>query len=275
MPSTRLLASLAIGITIFAIGFLFAINSPKIYEATGIVQIYDGDGIEDPITIEQGLEVFNSLELANDVANRLVKDIEDGRLKTLLPEIHQAEKVKPSSEALVANSHFSQIRDSNAIRVSYESCDPEIAAYLCNAYMRSFINYWLKKDIDERMKKIEDQRIQADRAKERVEKAEMNLAKIIEARSKAEPDAIEALDQQYETLLEILKKEQEAFEKLVKEMTQEKAMVRLSYAKARIVEAAEVPETHIRPNLLLWSLYSAITGLFGALTCFKLMAKRK
>lgn len=268
MLSTRLLTSLAVGVTIFSIGFLYALYTPKIYQATGVVEMLShGDN---PITAERGLEAFQLPELAVGVDKRL-NDTE--RLHLLAPYKAMTfdGQLRPASSILLAFSDFQQLRDTLMIRVSFEHPDPIVAATACNLYMKEYIDYWLIKEIDKSMKAVEALRVRADTAKQRVEAIEIDLANIWEKRANAKPEEEQTLDIKYNELLETLKTEQEAFRKLIEEMTQEKAMVRLGSAKVRILEEAKIPTTHIRPNIPLWTAFSALTGLLSALLCYRLM----
>ncbi|MGJ8638080.1 MAG: hypothetical protein ACSHYA_01690 [Opitutaceae bacterium] len=267
MPSTRFLFSAAVGITIFSIGFIYALYSPKVYRATGIVQVLSE--LDEPQTLERELDVFRSAKIAHGIDQRL---LDEERRQLLLPYqgMKPDDQLSPTSSVLLAFSKFQPIRDSQMIRIRFDHPDPAMAANICNLYMKEFINYWLKTSIDASMRVVEAQRIRCDQLKERVEAAEENLEMMREERSKAAPEQIEALDQKQNELLKTLETERETFKKAVEEMTKQKARVNLTSPRVRIVEQAEIPTVPVSPNIPLWTTLSILAGLLGFGLSFRL-----
>ncbi len=267
MFSTRFLAACAVGITIFGVGFLYAIYAPKTYQATGMVQIHSDE--TSPVTMERRLEVFKKHQLATNIDSKLH---EEERRQLLLPyrEMTVGGKLSPATTVLLAFSEFHQIGDTDMIRVSYEHRDPVMAANICNLYMKAYIDYLLKQEIDKRMQPIEELRKRTAPIRKRLETAEMDLAIIRVKRSKSTADALEVLSSKDTQLLKLIETEQAALTQLTEEMANRRSGMNLMQPGARIVEEARIPRIHKRPNLPLWILFSVISALIVSTLCFVL-----
>ncbi len=271
----RVLISFCIALIVFLAGTAYTLTQTKIYEASGMLQIWSGEQNEKPNEIRDSFE--SPIERAQSIlgSSRLTKEV---ALKLSDEEREHFSKYYPQdteiTSILQAHRSFQRMRHSMMLKVNYRHPDPKIAAKVANLYMREFIDYMLMTEIDTRMKEVEDLRIRADRQSTRIEelRAELQELKLQEA-TEPSPELSEKLK-----ALESDFKVQEDLRTAIQEKFKEhRVMIGLREPLARIVDEASRHKTHISPNIPVQIAGSAaagmLTGIF-TLLFFGIVKKR-
>jgi Protein involved in chromosome segregation, interacts with SMC proteins len=269
MLINRILASLAVALTIFAIGIAFMNRVTPIYEAIGQVEVIELNKLnrESTETIEDYLQVFHQPKIRERLHSTLSDDPQ-----ALLFEPHP-ERDRSLAAIWKQSASFHQIRDSNIIACRFRHSNPKVALFMCDLIMDEYINYWLVMDIDNDLGKVEKLRIEADQTKDEIQKLQAEIDALLEKQQILPTDEAESLEPEIYLLKEKIKSSKDSLEKLMKKMQLERAIVSLATPRVRILEKATISDSPAYPNTSVFILSSAMIGCLSAVIFF-LSSKR-
>lgn len=268
----RILITLFVSLVIFVIGVVYTLSQPKLYEAKGRVEVFQGTkpdakGRIPPPPTGKALDVLNSGYMVMQIPNRLSGE----ERERLFPPYADHKDEKEIMRELYRSEAraFHLLPDTNIIEVAYRHPDPEIAATVVNAYMKELIDYFLKLGIDSSMKEVEDLRLRADHENEVIAHLANELAALEVNAASASEDELT----QIARIREELEEKRKSYEFLVGEMTTEKTVIYRGSGLIKIIDYAMIPEKHMSPNIPLWIAGSILAGIFGGVISFFLIGK--
>lgn len=272
---------------IFSGGILYTFNQTKIYLADGTLEVHDARpvkslSLEDLFnketvpeaaieTVEKlKAQVIGSEEDLNTAflvlgSRQILMGVEqrirgEARQRFMAPYVEALTLSGPLTpmEILEANRTTEIVGSSHIFRVRYTHPDPIIAAEVANLFMKEFIDYYLKHEIDEYMKMTEDLRLRVDQMDKYIEEKTKELNALLSDKNKNE-DIIQINAAEKEALIDFRTKLYAAF-------NEAKTRVNLANPRARIIDHAIPPpdrepyQPDIRKNLS----YAFFLGLFFA-----------
>lgn len=255
---------------------MYTFNQTKVYQAQGMLEILhapkapyasiddlipeleitgasqhsvDSDDVE---SLQTQLNTFRSNTILQGVEQRLQGEM---RNRFMAPYAGAMDFTGPLSplEVLEANRKIEQKDKTNIFIVSYKHPDPVIAAEIANLFLKEFINYYLKSEIDGYMKLVEDLRIRTNLLDKLIDRSAVGLEKLKQDSST--------------TTIDLQKAEQEltaqmAFRsKLYAASLEAKTRINLANPHARIIDPAFPPLMHHSPNVskqLGYTLFAAL-----------------
>lgn len=256
---------------------MYTFNQTRVYQAKGMLEILHtpqapyasiGDFLpefeltdtsqqsehsSETESLQTQLNTFRSQTILKGVEQRL---LDDTRSRFMAPYIGAFELTGPLSpfEVLEANRGIEHKDMTNLFIVSYTHPDPVIAADIANLFLKEFIDYYLKSEIDGYMMLLEDLRVRTLLLDELITRSAVELEKLKQQSSTAAID-LQKAEQELDA--------QMAFRsKLYATSLEAKTRINLANPHARIIDFAMPPLMHHSPNVskqLGYTLVGAVT----------------
>ena len=140
----RIVISLVVALGIFAIGAVFTLKQPKVYEATGLIQVNQSTEPDlknrfREIPIKTTVSILESAHMIQQISNRLSAE----ERERLCPSYRSSNDEEAIWRSLFGSERrtFHVIPDTDSIEVSFRHQNPEVAAIILNEYMRELLRY--------------------------------------------------------------------------------------------------------------------------------------
>lgn len=274
---------------IFSAGILYTFNQTKIYQAEGMLEVLDSRPVkslsledllvEEPIPESGGkkqesleeeelaaeaedlntaFQVLSSRSILMGVEQRIRGESRERFMAPYVDAINISGPLSPM-EILDANRTVEKESLSKIFRVRYVHPDPVIAAEVANLFMKEFIDYYLKLEIDGYMKMVEDLRIRIEQTDDQIQEKVDQLNRLL-ADKDGNANAIQIMSAEKDTLIDFRTTLYTAF-------NESKLRVNMANPRARIVDAAFPPyeDQPFKPDIRKNLSYAFGLGLLLAL----------
>jgi uncharacterized protein involved in exopolysaccharide biosynthesis len=225
-----------------------------------VIKMEDLEQDSPELFLNTQLHLLQSQQIIQGVEQRIQGET---RQRFMAPYVNALELSGPLSplEILTHNRSVEHLPRSYIYQVYYKHPDPIIAAEITNLFMKEFIDFHLKGEIDGYMRVVEDLRIRIERVDQQIEASAVALEKLKQASDNTESPELDKSTQELEALITFRTK-------LYTAITEAKARVNLANPIARIVDSAYPPFHHHSPKIQVQLNYTLAAALLAACTFF-------